>query len=127
MPVALPADLAYGKVTGTVILAVKDTDADVDTLPDSAPGIGTVVFTPSVIPIISQSGDTVVLLQKMVAPLDASGHFEIDLVATSLPGLIPSSFSYSMSITTTNGGALPPRTVLVPPNATVDIASLYRP
>lgn len=42
----LPANIEYGHVQGRWLLAVADTQADPDSLPDPQPATGTVVFTP---------------------------------------------------------------------------------
>lgn len=122
----LPSDVTYGRITGTLLLAVKDTPADPDTLPDAVAPVGSVIFVPSIGPLVSFGGDTVIVLQKIEVPITSTGYFEVDLVATSNPVLKPTSFYYTMYIQT-DGGNFPARSVTVPPGTTTDIASFYRP
>jgi hypothetical protein len=122
---SLPAEFTYGRIKGRIITAVKDTAADPDTLPDSVPATGTVSFTPSVGTLVSQTTDTVILLQKIEVALDSTGYFEVDLVATSNVNLKPASFTYTMDVTVPVG-SVPSKIITVPAGSTTDIASFYR-
>ena len=122
---SLPGEFTYGTITGRIITAVKDTDADPDTHPDSVPAIGTVTFTPSVGTLISKVTDNVILLMPISADLDASGYFTVELVATSNPSLTPTDFTYRMDVMVPSG-QVPSKTITVPAGTTTDIASMYR-
>jgi hypothetical protein len=122
---SLPGEFTYGTITGRIITAVKDTAADPDTLPDSVPATGTVTFTPTVGTLVSQTTDTVILLQKISVDLDASGYFTVDLVATSNPNLKPTTFSYVMDVSVP-AGQVPSKIISVPAGSVTDIAALYR-
>lgn len=122
---SLPGEFAYGTVTGRILTAVKDTDVDPDTHPDSVSATGYVVFTPSVETLVARVSKNVVIVKPVTVDLDADGSFTVDLVATNNPDLTPSNFSYQMDVVV-NFGQVPSQVILVPAGTTTDIASLYR-
>lgn len=70
----LPADFAYGKVMGRIILAVGDT-ADEGTLPDAVPATGKVDIMPKAVMLKAQIPEPVtVIAQKIPCALDSEGY-----------------------------------------------------
>lgn len=73
MPV-LPSSLAYGRVTGRIILAVADSN-DVDALPDAQAAQGTVTFTPKDVEIrLGPPEPVTVVKQPVICTLDSEGY-----------------------------------------------------
>lgn len=71
----LPTDLNYGYVTARLLLAVADTTADPDRLPDAVAASGTVMFTPKQQRTrTSDPAPALVLAQTVICGLDDHGY-----------------------------------------------------
>lgn len=68
-----PAGVAFGCVTGRFALAVADTSADVDHLPDFTPATGTVSFKPATGKIVTANPRRYVSPQTVAVTLDSDG------------------------------------------------------
>lgn len=119
---SLPSEVSYGHVTGRVVTAVKDTPADVDTLPDAVPATGQIIFTPTSM-LVSAISDVIILPQKIVNVLDANGAFEVDLVATDDPDLIPVGWLYTVSFKIAEG-QIPSFFMAVPSGSNTDLSDV---
>lgn len=80
----LPADINLVTVTGTYL--------DGDGLPET----GSVTFLPSVSTIRDPANDSVLKLSQRRIVLDSAGSFDIDLVATDDPDIIPVGWYYTV-------------------------------
>ena len=85
--------------------------ANYDTVPvrgkyvylDGSPASGQVKFTGK-IAAISDAYDTIILPNTIVASLDSSGAFTVNLPATDDPDILPNGWTYTVSETLTGGG-----------------------
>ena len=114
----LPADIPFGYVVGRFMLAVGDTPADEDALPDAAPVLGTVRFRPEVPIIVSlENQPTTIVTQTVEASLvngvltDSSGNEGVWLVA----GV------YNVTFQMQPGIALPPIRAVVSEEIPLDL------
>lgn len=119
---SLPSEVSYGHVTGRVVTAVKDTPADVDTLPDAVPATGQIIFTPTSM-LISMVSDVIILPQKISCTLDVNGAFEVDLVATDDPDLVPVGWQYNVSFKIAEG-QIPAFFMAVPSGSSIDLSDV---
>ena len=111
MTVTLPETLQYGKVVGRFLLAVGDTTADPDNLPDAEAALGSIVFSP-VVPITKElSADPPVLVSRQPVPakIDSSG-FLVDL--NDAPGVWLITGDWRVNYTL-SGVALPTKTITI--------------
>ena len=118
----LPVEVSFGKITGRIITAVKDTPADPDTLPDSVPATGFVTFAPTSL-LVSLVSDVLILPQPITCQLDNTGYFEVELVATDDPDLSPLNWAYNVSYTI-NEGPIPSHQIYVPADLTTDLSDV---
>lgn len=72
---ALPSDIPYGYVVGRYLLAVGDTVADEDVLPDAAAAAGTIRVVPTRPIVISRVGAAAtVVTQPVILRIDGNGY-----------------------------------------------------
>lgn len=104
----LPADFAYGYVTGRVILAVGDT-ADEGTQPDEvAPTGAKAIFTPKAT-ILKSSTGAIVIPKPIECPLDANGYLTDP---AGNPGVWLITGTYAVTYTVP-GSAIPGHDIVV--------------
>lgn len=70
----LPTSVTYGKVTGRFLLAVGDTVADTDRMPDAVAATGKITFIPSAKVVTTTNPPTTVIGQNVVTIIDAEGY-----------------------------------------------------
>lgn len=109
---AVPASVSTGTVTGTFVSTTGE------------PKSGRVWFTPSFDSGIVAGDNVIVLPERAGAALDANGHFEIVLVATNDPDLVPLNFTYVVSFDLSRVD-LPSFSMSLAADATVDLADIF--
>lgn len=85
--------------------------ADYDTVPvtgryvylDGTPAAGSIRFTGKVV-AVSDATDTIIVPTTVVAELDLSGAFSVDLPATDDPDILPGGWTYTVKENLTGGG-----------------------
>lgn len=85
--------------------------SDYDTVPirgkyvylDGTPASGSVRFTGKVV-AISDAFDTVILPTTIVATLDSTGAFTVNIPATNDPNILPGGWTYTVQESLTGGG-----------------------
>ncbi len=72
---SFPTSIAFGRVVGRYLLAVADTAADEDSLPDPIPARGNVTFTPVSSPVYLTGADAATVIPRKVdGSLNANGY-----------------------------------------------------
>lgn len=110
MPV--PPSVSTGTVTGTFVSTTGE------------PKYGHVWFTPSFDSGIVAGDNVIILPDRVIASLDANGHFEVTLVATDDVDLEPLNFTYVVSFDIARA-TLPSFTMSLASGATVDLADIF--
>lgn len=116
----LPADFSYGTVTGRFITAEQLDTAE----PDGVPITGNVIFTPSPAFLKDAAGAVTVLPKQIVVPLDATGSFTTQLIATDDPDVNPVDWTYTVTFAFDGGLKLNGFSISVPGGLTSDLTTL---
>lgn len=119
-----PSWASHSRVNGTFALAIDDGD-DTDTLPDYIAASGSVTFDPSVPRVFVSEPRVVLIPQMFTVQLDENGHFEVDLVATDIPGSDPASWTYEV-VVRLDGEDDWKFTIAAPAGQTNNLVSLYQ-
>ncbi len=109
---AVPASVSTGTITGTFVSTTGE------------PKSGHVWFTPSFEEGIVAGDNVIVTPEKTIVALDTNGHFEIVLVATDDPDLVPLGFTYTVSFDIARV-SLPSFSMSLASGATVDLADVF--
>lgn len=129
MSITPPEGYVYGTVVGRFLEDALDT-ADVDRYPDVLPSIGSVTFTPKV-PYYKNLILPATFISKAVpATLDAAGFLRdsqgnagVVLIDSTSPGISPSGWPYTVSMTI-SGKTLPSFDIHVVGGETIDLTTV---
>lgn len=130
----LPSNVSYGTVTGTFLQAVADsTDAGRD--PDGLPVTDlqvkfTAYVSPAVIRDTSSTPPTMIVVQPIIASVDAGGQLigadgqpGVTLLASTNPAISPTGWTWQVTLSSATFPALT-FAFLLDPGATVDLATV---
>lgn len=129
MSITPPETYTYGTVIWRALNTVVDS-ADVDRYPDVTPATGTVTFTPKVsyyknlnLPATFITTSVVGTLDSAGYLMDAQGNVGVVLTDPSSPGISPSGWTYSVSMSVM-GKTLPSFDITVVGGMTIDLTTV---
>ena len=94
----LPSEIKYGYVAAKIILAVGDTTADEDFLPEPVAAAGTIVFSPgSTRSLMGDEDQTLVLKRSVPTTLDSEGYL-VDQAGRRGVWLITGAYNASLNL-----------------------------
>ena len=116
---AIPVDVSVCTFTGTI-----ESIQIVDDVTTTVPASGVVVFTPSVPRLKHLASDTVFIPRVLRVPLDNTGSFTIDVVATDDADLDIQDWTYGISFELDGNLHYDPLATNAPSDATVDLSDI---